>query len=355
MNLFYIRNLMSVHTAQSIIQQFDYESNIAFLVENQSEKYKEKLISEIDNRLFNNIETTKLTGLTYGKNVRFISFLVKVLKIKKMTNPIKDYFLENEVNRVFLSNIKSYEEKLIFVTAKKLNIELNFYEEGLNLYTNFLRDSYVSYFEKSTTQTKALIKASMINLFYGKTYAYLEKPLKEFCAENAYVLFPELYPFLNYNNLVEYQLTMPISKTVYEKLSGLLDKNLYISRPYVEDGILTLHEEINLYKKVIKDFGNIVVKFHPREEQDKKDYLIKTLGINEIESTIKDIPAEKISLNVKLANLIGTFSNTLMYTSKFTSIPVHSYIKIINHSHKLVNVFEQFMLDNFDEINFIEG
>lgn len=148
---------------------------------------------------------------------------------------------------------------------------------------------------------------------------------------------------------------MPVDENSLNKISYLKDKNLYLSRPFVEDGILTLKQEINLYEKIITDFGEIIVKFHPREEENKKNYLVMKLGLNEIDSSIQDIPAEKITLNIGLASLIGTFSNTLMYSSRFTEIPIYSYIKLVNHNHSTVNVFEEFMLNNFQEINFIDN
>lgn len=123
-----------------------------------------------------------------------------------------------------------------------------------------------------------------------------------------------MYPIKNYKYLIRYKLNIPVSEEIKNQISYLENMNLYLSRPFVEDKILSLDEEIRIYHKIINDFGHIIVKFHPREEKEKKDYLIHKLGLNTIKDYLEDLPAEKITLNVKLANLIGTFSNTLMHT-----------------------------------------
>lgn len=354
MNLFYIRNLTSVHTAQSIISQFNYNNNIAFLLEDQTHLYKSKLKAEIDNSFFHKIETINVSGWKSNNTMRYIGFFIRTLKLKKRKHHIKNYLLHNNIQRIFLSNIKNYQEKLFFVTAQELEVEVNLYEEGFTLYTSIQPSQLDFGFKSIHTRLKKNFKIFFIKILYGNSESLLEKPISHFQATNVYALFPNLYSIKNYENLIRYKLIMPISENIFKNLKYLESQNLYLSRPFVEDKILTLDEEINLYIQVQNDFGPIIVKFHPRETEEKKELLKNRLNLTEVSKEIRNIPAEKIVLNIELSNLIGTFSNTLMYASAFTNIPVKSYILKINHNHRVVSVFEKFMLDNFKNIDYIE-
>lgn len=355
MNLFYIRNLISVHTSQSIIKQFLYYNNIAFIVENQTDKYKSIIISEIDEKLFNKIVKNHITGIKEQKvNNRIINLFHSIFKLKKIVLPIEKYLITNKVKIIFLSNLSSFEERLIYVVAKKMNIIVNFYEEGFNLYTNNYKYTYSSLRDLYNFYLKRLLKKLIYKSLYGKKFALIEGKLYEYQSDKLYVLFPKLYTAKNYNEIIKYTLNIPIKKDLLNAIKLLEGKNLYLSRPYFEDGILSLNEEIGLYKKITNDFDQLIVKFHPRESEMKKEILKSKFNLIEIGNNLRNIPAEKITLNSKLSNLIGTYSNTLLYTQKYSDIPVKSYIHLISDLHFEIRSNKKFMLENFNDIEFIK-
>ncbi|MGV4478987.1 glycosyltransferase family 52 [Ornithobacterium rhinotracheale] len=83
-------------------------------------------------------------------------------------------------------------------------------------------------------------------------------------------------------------------------------KNLLLTQPFYEDGILkTEKEKIDLYKEIINIHeGNLIIKTHPRENTDYKHYFPKITIID------RPIPFELLGLCGVKFNRIYTISST---------------------------------------------
>ncbi len=83
------------------------------------------------------------------------------------------------------------------------------------------------------------------------------------------------------------------------------EKTIFLTQPLSEDGILSLEEEIILYKSVMEKYDekNLIIKTHPREKKDYKKYFPN------IEILDKKFPFELFKLNnVKFKKVATIFS-----------------------------------------------
>lgn len=91
--------------------------------------------------------------------------------------------------------------------------------------------------------------------------------------------------------------------SIDKKSFAMIDENtiIFLTQPYSENKILTIDEEINLYREILTKYDSydIVIKPHPREEKDYSQYLSEYSVIN------GDFPIEFfILLDVKFKKIV---------------------------------------------------
>lgn len=114
---------------------------------------------------------------------------------------------------------------------------------------------------------------------------------------------------------------------------------LYLSDPLSEEYNLSIDDELKLIVQIINDFSdnNIIVKFHPRDSESKKN-AIKKLIENELPIDLKNLPSEELISNYSFEAIVGTICTTLYYASLYTETPIFSYILKLQYVKWFINI-----------------
>lgn len=99
--------------------------------------------------------------------------------------------------------------------------------------------------------------------------------------------------------------------SISEETFHLVKENsvIFLTQPFSENNILTLDEEISLYKEILSKYNpeNVVIKPHPREEKDYSQYLPEYQFIN------GDFPIEfLLLLDVKFKKIVTIASTGVL-------------------------------------------
>lgn len=108
-------------------------------------------------------------------------------------------------------------------------------------------------------------------------------------------------------------------------LEKLENKILIITQPLSEDGALTEEEKIELYRNILKKYSddNIIIKTHPREKTDYKQYFSKALIINE------KFPLEIVALlNINFKEVVTIFSTAAFHFKGISNVKIEGTEKI---------------------------
>lgn len=339
LNLFYIRNILAVKITEEIIKKNDIKNAVGVIVRNEQSNYFDKVSSVMSKDLWDDIKESKIDS-TIRMNLRnrrtFFNLLDEQSKL------ISD--LLKGVSSVYLSNINSIEEKLIYHIAQVDSIEINFYEEGLNLYY----DS--SDFNKRTVHEKL---KKPFKLIWAGRYRHVLWGKSKFLADTIYCVFPEKYKFNNFKKIQRVRPKFSV-EAENEQIKKFKTKNLFLSRPLSEDNILDLRDEMKLIETVLKKCnGKLVIKFHPRESDEKKQTILSKYKIDEIPEFLRGFAAEEIVLNGKVERLIGYETATLAYVSELSNVETYCLLKDLrdksDYFYMISNLFEY----EFDKIRFL--
>lgn len=336
MDLFYIRNKFSILSAEEIINNNKLSECIAYIVDNDIDGYYENLKNDMDEKKW------KFISLAPFKSKANIN-TIKLVFLKNNINRIENIILETlrmmNIKRVFLSNILAYEEKIIYYCAKMMDIEVNYYEEGTNLYLNNGKEcSKIKYFSKK--------------ILLGK-YKYLCYDRKLFNFNSVYCCFPEKYLLNNVKEKKRNIIKLIDDSKKIDRQQGI--DVLFLSRPLSEDKIISLEDEINLFMNLKNKFKNknIYVKFHPRESKEKISYFKEKYDISELPEKYCDMPAEKLLMYININILVGYETGTLAYVSEITNIKTYSMLRLVNNKSKYLNDFYEFYKSYFKNINYL--
>ena len=225
MNLFIIRNFMNVIIAEEIIKNNQKEKFIAFIVKNNIENYFQKIKNTMNIYLWEEIKENPFNWNLQMKSYKTLANYHKILdnyykKIKKM-------LMDNKIKKVFLSNLLDYSEKLIYKAAKDLNLDVNLYEEGLNLY-------FPIRLNKSKIFVKKMLAPKYRNIYNVDRMDF----------DNVYCIFPDKYKFNNVKNKTKVNLNFELNKEEEETLSHLNIEFLFLSNPLSEDNLISKDQEI---------------------------------------------------------------------------------------------------------------
>lgn len=338
MDIFLIRNLFSIMSAENIIKEFNMKNPVAYIVKTDIEEYSEKLEKNLDKDLWRNVVKMKYSSRDFlvEKNNK-----IQKNNIKKILEEIEKDLKKFKIQNIYLSNIEALEEKVIWEIAKKTDIKINYYEEGTNLYT-------------SLWSNKLSIKW-IIKYFLLGNLNFLIRNKGYFKGEKLYSYFPQKYKYNNVKNKIKLKLEYSVSENERNEIEKLDIKSIFLSRPLSEDGIMIEEEEI----KVIKNFlennkTEIYVKFHPRESTEKINKMMQSVNMKLLPKELQDISAEKVIYNSKnIRKLYGYETGTLAYMSEIKDIEVYSLLERIYKNSKYLRKIYKLYKNEFNKIKFM--
>ncbi|SHF22479.1 hypothetical protein SAMN02745164_02037 [Marinitoga hydrogenitolerans DSM 16785] len=334
MNLFIIRNWFSIISAERIINEKNKKNNIA-LVANSNIEYFKKMEKYMNKDLWKNIEF-------FNPKLGKFAFLNQEKLLKKY-NYFKKILKKYNTSVIYLSNLDSLEEKMLYKISKEMKIKINIYEEGTNLYVTFIYNNNI--IDK--------IKSKIRNYLYQE-YSFLTYQKNNFKANTLYSFFPEKYKFTNVINKEKINFDIKQSNDLKKFLKF---KSLFLSRPLSEDRIINRKLEIKILEEFLSNFNrDIYFKFHPRESKEKIEFILKNYKIKILNNKLQEFPAEYLIYNSGIENLIGYESGTLAYISEFKKdINVYSLLKKIveNSKSSYLKTFYDFYRKEFKKIIFI--
>lgn len=172
------------------------------------------------------------------------------------------------------------------------------------------------------------------NIFLKKIYYFnisknlLNINLKKLHYNSYYTALPEINPSINAQRINQISMIEYFNQ---ETRLDFVNSILYLSDPLSEEYNLSIDDELKLIVQIINDFSdnNIIVKFHPRDSEFKKN-AIKKLIENELPIDLKNLPSEELISNYSFEAIVGTICTTLYYASLYTETPIFSYILVFS-------------------------
>ena len=339
MTLFYITNLLSVAIAEEIIRINNIEHPIACITNFGNKDYYANIKKSMNVQLWAKID---LCSVRLFKRTRFKDIALYRKSLNRQYKEFVNLIKKDNVNEVYLPNIVSEEEKILYYACKDNNITINFFEEGTNLYFNL---------DNQSSKLRRYIRW----ILAGK-YRYVTYSREYFKADSIYCCFPDKYKFCNYNNKIKVNLKFDLNKNEKDKLDELNIDGLFLSRPLSEDNILTEDIELETLIRFFSTFNkkNIYVKFHPRESKEKIERIMKLIDIKEIPDDYKYMPAEKLVLYSNIKTLIGYETGTLAYASELKNVETYSLLNMIRNKSEYLNNIYNLYFNEFKKIRFID-
>jgi len=293
-NLYLIRNLLSLKAALSIENQYEYNNSIYSII-----NYNSDVTSLIvDNIECDNVNIKYTESLNLSNDI--FGFIGNRKKVRQNKGKIKVIFSEEKITSLFITYPIHFDAYLYYRVAKEMNIKVCFFEEGPCFYR-----------KGSTNQYKAITILDKIKRKYFLSIGI----------DRGYDFFPD-----------EWYSSIPIDvehykvKLQYRKI--LLDdvRCLFLSRPVSEDcnGVSVDDEikAITLFYQRCCNENFLYIKFHPRENENKRKNLLRLLNGNgipcgELETNYS---SEDVIYSLKESVIGGYDTTTLVYSNSINSL-----------------------------------
>jgi hypothetical protein len=327
MNVFFIRNYISVISSQSIIIQFHMKESIGVIVERgDTPGYAENIKKIMDQNLWSKVVILPFNCLflfeSSGKN-KILRTLERVSYNNKRWSLLKkevfDFLLHFDIECLFITAPGEPLEKLVYYYAGKKKISINSYEEGASHYCKLDRGEQFFKF--------ILIK----KLIYIKNPYFIKEP-DTFLFDDVYCFMPECYNKKNFRGKIIKVIPNFKDKNIQNTAKEIDCDILLLTSPLSEDGILSVADEKELMSKILRQFNSrkILYKPHPRESKEKIKDFVGSFKLNLVKSDLLDVPAELIVENSTINCLIGVHSSTLLYESVLNpNVKVYSFLKTL--------------------------
>jgi len=166
---------------------------------------------------------------------------------------------------------------------------------------------------------------------------------------NYYSVFPEMYPYDNYQFIHQIKFDYLYSEF---KNQDFKDSTLYLSDPLSEDGLMNEENEFRLLNDISK-LKDVIIKFHPRESKEKIDYIKDNYAFKILPLGLSQIAAEDLIAKYEFKSIIGTICTALFYTEKFSKTPVKSYVSWLDNEERKKSYLE-LINNHFPKIEVIE-
>lgn len=348
MTVFIIRNYISAISAECIIKQYKISTAYALIVDRTDVPgYVDKIRSAMNQKLWVNIENISM----YYPSSNSCNKIREILEIKRIWKKQKKEIERKmskvkKVSSIFLTYPAENLEKLMYLYGKKKGIILNSFEEGLNHY-----DTYCKVLRKKEFFLKRIIRQL---IYFDCKFSLISPDDLKF--SDVFCLLPSSYNRDNYTrNLLSIK---PDFSNIHikEKLKSFPYEVLLITGPFVEQRIFTEEEEFNLLKQMVDFFKGkkIVLKPHPRENNEKVKKYSELLNIDLLNENLTDYAAESIVENSKIKYIGGVLSSTLVYESLLNDkVIVYSFIKSVKDDNLIFKTSYEDMCTLSNKITFI--
>lgn len=263
-----------------------------------------------------------------GKNIKntffFFGDLMKIknlpenyyiIKRKNLKFPLSfiyhDFILRFILNRVVKKN--KLNTDIVYgqdhLLGSSYFLKYNFYliEDGLGLYTTFEIDKkryYDRYWINKVLGRKMVqgLEKNVKKIYVTRTSG-IPNEIKE---KTELINLKKLWNLKTEQEKKDILNIIGINLDYIEKIKKA--KNILLTQPLSEDLVITEKEKIEIYKKIINNYGEkgLLIKPHPRETTDYKSFFSKAIVIG------KNFPFEIISLlDINVENLITLFSTSV--------------------------------------------
>ncbi len=274
------------------------------------------------------------------------SFIVKSKKLRfPFTILYYDIFLKFKLHHIVkkykLSTDIVYGQDHLPGSSYFLRYKFYLIEDGLGNYSSIVRE------------IKRYNRKYILNKILGRTkWLGLEKNVKKIYLtgmSNIFKGIEEKVEIINLKNLwnnkreeEKQEILNLVGINPEDRIKIEKAENILITQPISEDDVVTEKEKIDLYRKIVTEFGeeNLLIKPHPRELTDYKKIFPKATVIG------KDFPFEIISiLNIEIKNLITLFSTSIFSMVNNENINIVFYGTKVNQ--KLVDRFGDINLEDY--------
>lgn len=333
MNLFIISGVNHLYSVQSIIKQYQYEDNILYILKLQHTGEDDWHLNNLKIQIIPNL-FKEVHELSIGELNRYYSEMCA----KGMA--IDNIFMTTYTG-VFYPIAKA---------CKKNGITLNLYEEGLSTYKLKLvkEKSVIERLADKVFRRKVFIKPKVGHESVLVSTVVKPSKVREIKSlgiriiesiknelkykmfsgfDQAFVTYPEkmsrvvkVKKFMHDYKL-HYYMNEVVQKESSRIEANLLDENaLFISQPMYHTA-LTEQEYVDMVYKFLERLPdkNILIKFHPRETEDKKEYF-RSKFISSKKNIIfiegdngLQFPIEILLYSSKIKKIIGFSSTSIIY------------------------------------------
>jgi len=336
-NLFYVYTPFQFFVAQNIINQERLENNILILGSLKNNYFYDSYeLMKID-KLWNKIyKIDKLPSYASLEKKTLLKDIIRLIKYDKKINGI---IKENDINSLYLCDINNTSCRFSAIKYSRKKIKIIFFEEGISHYYSyqlFTRGGFFLNLILSKTLDVFFFNP-IYHFFYAKYIFCKSLSFKEIPMNTRFSIVPvyhEQYDKqlfisnLNSNNLIEY------INHEYQKLKlNSYNREVILFLSQAVDSVnpnMTLLM-INVIRKKFSDVSFkknlIVIKFHPRDSNEKKSQiciLFKELNLTTyILSSEYTLPVELYLMQIKFDRIITFFSSTFLYAGYiYSKIPV---------------------------------
>ena len=329
-HIFIIRNLLSLKASSSIKKEMLINNSLNLYLGEESDTFN--IIKE---NIPQSEQIHSFRSLIFKGSI--VDFRRNVIEFRQR---VRKYLLESKVSEIYITNPIHLDTSVFFFEAKKLNIKVNFYEEGICFYKG--RDSN-QYKVKSLRSAIKFIIYRYLKIYQG----YDKLPDAWFSS------LPFYYESTRIK--LEYNIVEEAKEIRY----------LFLSRPAsddfpgvkVEDEVLAIKE---FYIEAIKDSSPLYIKFHPRESKRKRKEIIYTLkadNLNVQELNCKE-SSEDVVFSMESGSVAGYETTTLVYCQSINpKLKVYSVAECILKKDKSGTIadFISFYKKEFSHITYINN
>jgi Alpha-2,8-polysialyltransferase (POLYST) len=323
------------------------DGNGVFVLEEVSESSIRTMVS-ICNKLkldYYKIGSIRKTRFSSARLFSFVSFV---------------HDLKEEIHRVkvkFIQLLGEYRPKTIFyfnfyspITRVQLaesgDVDLVRVEDGVCDYFDF---PFVHYSIAKREVKNILCRVIFVHGFFSRKSSCLERRTSEYK-----LFFPDKKKkwsgkktSLMYikDNLKEIISCLNLLRFSYDINNGSV---LIIGQTLYEDNILSLSEEIDLYKRVLDKYNNIVFKPHPRSSE-KKIRELKNIGKG-FQVIDEACVVEELMVLYGFRSIVGMWSNPIIYGPSLFGIRTYSLLNDIDSNDVHVLRIKSALINLFPDL-----
>ena len=351
MNLFFVHTPFQVLVAQNLIIKKKLYNNI-ILLSNTGVKAKH-FYEVFDKMLIKELWVEKyLLGNLYDGVFSFKNPVKSYVNLFKFSKKIKKIVFKNKVKSLYFGDINH--PAYVFLAEYWQQKEINFFEEGLSHYNipilkKKFEESFFINFKKFLTDY--IIFNSLGVKKFSRYIQTIEDTEFGFEINKKFNILPieeKIYDeIIKFDVYPSEGLRLFFKNKKFQSLRKNKQENvLYLSSSASFIFSNPLEDELAIILKIIKNSQsniNFLIKYHPKDSDDKKDAIRKYLkkeGLNYIEILPElDLPVEVLFNQIKIDFLFGYGSSSQLYHEiLLPGVPNYNLFYTLNESYKLKNM-----------------